>query len=218
VTARRTATPRHVTSIRFFAMDDQDTQAQPPMPSLMAGLGDGCRSCGAPLAGDQRYCLSCGERVGVHRVAVMDGRSPAPGATEMAAASLPAAGARPPRSSGTVLVAGVGTLLLAMGVGVLIGRSGETTPKAAAAPPAQVITVNGGGAGAASTPTSTDATGTTSTKKSSSKGTSTTGATELDKAAAKSGVKLPPKGAALGSKGSGKGYKNGKFTGDFFGD
>jgi hypothetical protein len=52
---------------------------------------------------------------------------------------------RPRASSGSTLVAGIGTLLLAMGVGVLIGR--ENTPPAhtTAAAPVQVVTVGGGG-------------------------------------------------------------------------
>jgi len=54
------------------------------------------------------------------------------------------------RSNTVTVLAGVGVLLLAMGVGVLIGRAGTSRPAAA---PAQVITVgaNPGGAGAAAT-------------------------------------------------------------------
>jgi hypothetical protein len=33
-----------------------------PLPS------DACAACGSPLAGDQRYCLNCGKRVGILRV------------------------------------------------------------------------------------------------------------------------------------------------------
>jgi hypothetical protein len=66
-----------------------------------------------------------------------------------------AGGAREARSSMVTLIAGVGVLLLAMGVGVLIGRSGGGS-KPAAAPP-QVISVSqpGATAGAATTPTPT---------------------------------------------------------------
>jgi hypothetical protein len=55
------------------------------------------------------------------------------------------------RDTTVTVIAGVGVLLLAMGVGVLIGRSGGSSQHAAAPP--QVITVapTGGGAGAAGT-------------------------------------------------------------------
>ena len=55
------------------------------------------------------------------------------------------------RDSTVTVIAGVGVLLLAMGVGVLIGRSGGSSQHAATSP--QVITVapTGGGAGAAGT-------------------------------------------------------------------
>jgi hypothetical protein len=49
-----------------------------------------------------------------------------------------------PRSNALSLLAGIGVLLLAMGVGVLIGRSGGGTAKSA--PPAEVVTVAGTGA------------------------------------------------------------------------
>ena len=58
-------------------------------------------------------------------------------------ASLPA-GAQPGRNSNTVsLLAGVGVLLLALGVGVLIGRSGASSKQSPA--PVQVVTAGGVG-------------------------------------------------------------------------
>jgi hypothetical protein len=73
------------------------------------------------------------------------------------------------RGNTVTVIAGVGVLLLAMGVGVLIGRSGASRP--APAPP-QVISVAAPGAttGLATTPTTT--TPTTTTPKTSSKGSS----------------------------------------------
>ncbi|MGP0100386.1 MAG: hypothetical protein ACLPUT_02045 [Solirubrobacteraceae bacterium] len=82
------------------------------------------------------------------------GAPAAPPASPPPAGAPPAAGA-PQRNNTLTVIAGVGVLLLAMGVGVLIGRSGA--PKQSAAP-AQVITV-----GAA---TSTD-TGTTGSSEAS---------------------------------------------------
>jgi hypothetical protein len=55
------------------------------------------------------------------------------------------------RNNSVALIAGVGVLLLAMGVGVLIGRASSGSAKA---PPAQVISL-GATTGAATTPTTT---------------------------------------------------------------
>lgn len=100
-----------------------------------------CRECHSPLSTDQRYCLACGARRG-------DTRVPLPGARPVAAAPVAAA---PRWSANTAAVAGVATLVLAMGVGVLIGRAGRddaaALPAAAARP--QVIRVGGGAAAAA---------------------------------------------------------------------
>jgi hypothetical protein len=64
-------------------------------------------------------------------------------------------------SSGATLVAGVGVLLLAIGLGVLIGHYGKNpaTPKASATPPVTIVQPGGGGgantAAAATAPTTT---------------------------------------------------------------
>ena len=98
------------------------------------------------MASDQRYCLECGER---RAPTSSFAQSAAPGGET--ATSPPATPPRPPgseppretRDSANTLavIAGVGVLLLAMGVGILIGRSGNTKP--AAAPTPQVVTVAG---------------------------------------------------------------------------
>ncbi len=162
----------------------------------MPVVSEACAQCAAPLAGDQRYCLHCGEprpHVGGPLPArsasetafgkslggstippVPPGSSPGGPATPSAPpgsspggpaipltppGSSPAPPAIPGASSATpnnslALIAGVGVLLLSMGVGVLIGRAGAGSSKA---PPAQVITIGGG----ASTPTTTTPTTTT---------------------------------------------------------
>ena len=92
------------------------------------------------LAHDQRYCVECGERRGASRFP----------AGQPAAEASPrrARAARAPRgqriSSGTTLVAGVGVLLLAIGLGVLIGRLGHNNAPAQKQAPAEVVTVQGG--------------------------------------------------------------------------
>jgi hypothetical protein len=106
--------------------------------------------CGARLADDQRYCLECGERRAPARSALLAG-SPALAQTQASAPpALPGspAGGGPARSGAVTVLAGVGVLLLAMGVGVLIGRSAASAPSAG---PAQVITV-GSAAGAGASP------------------------------------------------------------------
>jgi len=116
--------------------------------SAHAGFAGTCSSCGAPLAGDQRYCLECGER----RVPMSSLLFGATSSAPVAQPDGPAVPSSPPgyqapsgapqRNQTLMVIAGVGVLLLAMGVGVLIGRAGS--PKQVAAP-AQVITVAGGG-------------------------------------------------------------------------
>lgn len=160
------------------------------------------------MAPDQRYCVECGERRGAARVALLDG--PAQRAGEAPPAR------RPPRrvraSINSTLIAGIGLLLLAMGVGVLIGRSGSTSSKA---PPAQVVTVAGAGgaaAGAAATSTAPQApAGSTGVTKSSSTTVTAT------KSTSKKAVAPPQKTVKVGSPGKGPGYQHGHFTGNFFG-
>lgn len=120
------------------------------MRTPIAGSGDNCPSCGASLAPDQRYCLACGHRRGDPRLPFMDAvvfmesaKQPAP--VEAGAATAPPPDRRPFMSANASLVAGVATLILAIGVGVLIGRSGEGGSTNAAAPAPQVIKVGGGG-------------------------------------------------------------------------
>ncbi|HWX95645.1 MAG TPA: zinc ribbon domain-containing protein [Solirubrobacteraceae bacterium] len=117
-------------------------------PSHSFGVAEPCRNCGAPMAADQRYCLACGERRaemssvlagGPPRSAVVDSRPPdgpprPPGDQ----------GSSQQRNNTLTVIAGVGVLLLAMGVGVLIGRAGVSK----SVPAAQVITVGSPAAGA----------------------------------------------------------------------
>ena len=116
------------------------------------GAATRCAACGSPLAPNQRYCLECGERRAAAS-SVLAGGAPLAGAPRAAG---PAPAAPPPellapprepawqRNGALTLLAGVGVLLLAMGVGVLIGRAGNSGKAPAAAP--QVITVASGGA------------------------------------------------------------------------
>jgi hypothetical protein len=121
----------------------------------MAALGgnESCPDCGARMATDQRYCLDCGRRRGAPRLPFMDAVT----FMESTSASGGAAGTPPPPppsarqpspnrwNANAALIAGVATLVLAIGVGFLIGRSGHTGSTQAAAP--QVIKVEGGAGG-----------------------------------------------------------------------
>jgi hypothetical protein len=117
----------------------------------VTGSGDRCVNCGAPLASDQRYCITCGERRGKPRFEVAGSSEPADElVTVRSTASVPPR--RPRTSAGFNLIAGVATLLLAMGVGVLIGHNNGNGSGRAATPATQVIKINGGtsaGSGAA---------------------------------------------------------------------
>jgi hypothetical protein len=177
------------------------------------------------MASDQRYCLRCGERNGPARVPVLDR------AGQRSQATSPAGPPQRPRTSvNTALIAGVGTLLLALGVGVLIGRSSNSSNSKT--PAAQVIRVpEGGGSagtagtgttGAASTPGASAKTpGAAAAKASKSnaaagRAAAATAAAAAAKAAAKA-KGPPPKVVTVGSPGKGPGYQKGHFTGNFFG-
>jgi hypothetical protein len=170
------------------------------------------------MAADQRYCIECGERRtgGGLRDSLPRTQAVAPAPSPRQRAWL---------SANNSLIAGIATLLLAMGVGVLIGRSGDNGGGRAATP--QIVTVSAGAGGAAANgastgTTSAKSTGSTSSSKKSRKSSSkakVTGAGSIDATAKKNGVKLPPKVVKVGqacAKGT-KGCSAGKFTGDYFG-
>lgn len=121
------------------------------MRNPLAGAGDNCPNCGASLAPDQRYCLSCGQRRGDPRLPFMDAvvfmeASKQPQQPAAAAAGPPRlSDRRPLLSANASLVAGVATLVLAIGVGVLIGRSGDSGSSNVASQTPQIIKVGGGG-------------------------------------------------------------------------
>ncbi|HEX3608701.1 MAG TPA: hypothetical protein VHU14_03385 [Solirubrobacterales bacterium] len=146
-----------------------------------------------------------------------------------AAAAPPSKPKRRRMSPNAALIAGVGTLLLAMGVGVLIGRSGESNPapQQAAAP----IVIKGGGGGEAKAATASKAGkvapgsggGGSKGKKQNSaslkkEAETQAGAEEVLKPSGN--VKLPPATVKPGSScpSGTTGCKHGEFTGEFFGE
>jgi hypothetical protein len=197
--------------------------ADQPTRSLVAA-GDRCSACGAPLASDQRYCLACGERRGKTRFPMAAAAAPA-----VVPAAASAATRRTHVPSAAALIAGIGTLLLAMGVGVLIGRtnSNNTTPVATRASPVQVITVAGSGSRGSGAPTASRpgrpakaaAAKTAAASKPKTVIVTKQVAAKASAAAAKvlgGNINTPPT-VTMGQSGHGPGFTNGRFTGQFFG-
>jgi hypothetical protein len=206
----------------------QPVTQQPPPPasaathSLVATTGEQCPSCGTHVAPDQRYCLACGARCGEPRLPIMDA------VTFMDAMKQPRDASTPPPqrpqrrvSPNMALFATIGVLLLAMGVGVLIGRSGNHSVASAPVAP-QVIKFDGGEEAATASSKGTSGTGTIggSSKKEKpkalkKKAESQAGAEAVLPTAP--GVKLPPAKIQPGDKCEEgvAGCKNGKF-GNFF--
>jgi hypothetical protein len=176
-------------------------------PTMTVAIREQCSACGAGMASDQRYCVECGQRRGPARVPLSDG-------TAHRGAQAPAAGRaarRPTMSVNSTLIAIIGTLLLAMGVGVLIGRSSNNVRSL----PAQVVTVAGGG-GAASTATTATTPQLSSGAAQASKSRAAS-ATSRAKSATKTPAAPAAKVVTVGSPGKGPGYQHGHFTGNFFG-
>lgn len=134
--------------------------ASAPMssPPTLGPPGEPCPTCGAVLAADQRYCLNCGTRRAESRVpfpAALTGGGAAVPAHAAVAPAAPAAASPAARPAGKrswadrdLVLPVAGTALLAIAVGILIGRSGASdtittkapivnvAPSAAAAAPA----------------------------------------------------------------------------------
>jgi hypothetical protein len=180
-------------------------------PLLGARPRQGCGACGAAMAADQRYCVECGERRGAPRVSLLEGPTQRPRESPPQSPPSPQRRIAPVNST---LIAIIGTLLLALGIGVLIGRSGNTSVKS---PPAQVVTISGGPATTTAATPATTGTATTPASGSSS----TTAKTKPKTAATSTSTKSttpPPKTVKVGTPGHGRGYQNGHFTGNFFGE
>ena len=209
----------------------------PVTSSVPTAGGDQCPACGSPMLPDQRYCLACGVRRGDPRLPFMDAvvfmdamKQPQPAAAAAASAPTPRPEHRPWTSANASLVAGVATLVLAIGVGVMIGRSGDGGSNAAAAP--QVIRVGGEESATASTGKANEDSATVGGKggksksatKQKAKAKAETGKSGASKATEEvfepaPGVKIAPPEQKLGGEcdPSVAGCsKDGKFEGTFF--
>jgi hypothetical protein len=107
------------------------TPSEGAQPLLMNAPADRCRVCAAEMASDQHYCVECGTRRGKPRFTL---------------AKESASGAASASATPSVVVAGwtkltgllaIAVVLLALGVGVLIGNAGggggTSTPAAKSA-------------------------------------------------------------------------------------
>lgn len=185
------------------------------------------------MAPDQRYCLSCGNRRGEPRlpfmdaVAFMDAMHAGP--PPSAAAAPPPSPPRPRFTSGTTLVAGVATLVLAIGVGVLIGQGGNESSQPVASQAPIVVKTDGGGGGSSETEGSEATAGKSKDgggKDKAKKGEIETGSSGTSEGAEefikpKSGVKLAAPETKVGEK-CDKDVAgcsdSGEFDGSFFGE
>ncbi len=136
-------------------------------------------------------------------------------------------------TANAALIAGIGTLVLAIGVGVLIGRSGDNGSATAANAAPQIIKV-GGGSEAESTEPGTEKEAKSSSKgkggsskaSKSAKAKAETGSSGTTKAAEEvlkpaGDVKLPPPTTQVGGKcekGTSGCSDSGEFNGNFFGE
>jgi hypothetical protein len=202
---------------------------------VSSAVGDRCVNCGATLQSDQRYCVVCGERRGAPRFAI-----PAPAATtEVTTTSSISgrSGSRGPRfGSATTLIAGVGTLLLALLVGFLIGNAAsKNNTKTVAAGTGAIKVINvGGTSGSSTSPTSTSSNSGAKTSSSSHKSKTSASKSTTSKKQAQSesnaanktlgGKGTAPASTKVGQKCSGSscnkpGFnkKTKKFDGSFFG-
>lgn len=108
-------------------------------------MSEGCRKCGAPLAGDQRYCLNCGVRVGDPRIDFSRYETPALRSEEVPSTAEPV---KPQRDyTPLAAVGGIAVLGAMLLIGVLIGK-GDGGDTAATPPP---VIVQGGEAGSGKT-------------------------------------------------------------------
>lgn len=118
---------------------------QRPTQGVAPELSSRCAGCGAALAPDQLFCLSCGTRRRDARIAFRDVLASEAAPVYTAVDGSGGGGAVPPtmvqqlapqgpgHTNYTPFIATLASLLLALGVGVWIGR-GQEAPAATAAP------------------------------------------------------------------------------------
>jgi hypothetical protein len=198
------------------------------------GSGERCPTCQAPLAADQRYCLECGNRRGDPRLPFMDAvvfMDAVKTSNEPPPPPPPPVERKPQGiTANAALIAGIATLVLAIGVGVLIGKAGNDGSATAANQTPQIIRVGGGGGGEEEAAPKAEASTSKKKKKGGAKSSKTTPKkeTQTDKEGEEaadevlhSQVDTVKSGTQLGEEcdpSEAGCSKNGKFEGEFFGE
>ena len=98
------------------------------------------------MADDQRYCVECGTRRGAPRFTTSLGK------TSTGAASAAKTGTR---VSGKLVLLAVIALLVAFGVGILVGNDGSSTVNVASPAASSSTTPSSGGSGSSTSSSST---------------------------------------------------------------
>src|SRR4051794_12315901 len=93
-----------------------------------------CAECGAPLAADQRYCLTCGARHGAPRVDPLEALGFTAPAGEPAPPAAPGRQPAPRRGPSSRLTAALAASALVVGGAVGAALGPGPTPSLAAAP------------------------------------------------------------------------------------
>lgn len=152
--------------IRFLAMsattrtpDDGSAAADPestadvietgsPAPQFAAvAASQKCSVCGAEMADDQRYCVECGTRRGAPRFTTS--------LSDAGTRGVPAA-PKGLRLSAQVVLLAVIAVLVAFGVGILVGHDSSSTINVSAPAAASGSTTpSGSGSGSSTSPAST---------------------------------------------------------------
>lgn len=110
-----------------------------PAAASLGNPGDACRSCGAELATDQRYCVNCGARRADPRVDYQqhlgagqngNGAAPAPGVVVPATAPVGDDPGATRAISPLGAAVAVGLLLIAVLLGAVIGKGNGSSDKA----------------------------------------------------------------------------------------
>jgi hypothetical protein len=189
------------------------TQTAGLMPAIATAGRAQCPACAAPLAPDQRYCVECGQRLANARPPLMNERA----GLASSASATPPRGSRWRMSPNSALIAGIATLLLAMGVGVLIGRSGQSSSSKPTTTP--IVTVPSAGTSGVGTSTQSVVTSsaTASTVKSAAASAKVHAAKSAPTNPVAAAIKPTNPTVKIGQKGTGPGYQHKHFTGHFFG-
>jgi hypothetical protein len=183
----------------------------PLTPALASSGREQCAVCACPVAPDQRYCVECGQRLAPARPTLMSDPSGRGGAET----PPPKRKSRFDWGPNATLIAGIATLLLALGVGVIIGHySASGSPKKATPIVVSGLGATGGVGTTAATGTTAGAAGAAGAGKGGAKSTGGGGGSGHPTQAAS---KPPNPTVQLGQKGHGQGYQHGEFTGHFFG-